>query len=100
MFSNLKLIKQTYRLLQSNYVDNIRNLIADCIPYIRFSNISPKDFSEKVIPYDELLPRELHRAILNYHLTKKDYSSSIPRLPPRKGQIPDIDSVIIDKQQA
>ena len=49
--------------------------------------------------YGDLLPRKLHRDILKYH-TDKDYKPSTHMLPPRTGQVPDIDSLIINKQQA
>src|SRR5207244_3148516 len=82
-----------------NDVKTIRKIMADFLPHIRFFNISSEDFSEKVLPYVELLPRELLSHIVNYYLLR-DYKPNIPMLPPRKGQVPDVDSVIINKQQA
>src|SRR6185312_5256363 len=46
----------------SNDINAVKDIIADCIPYIRFFNISPKT----VIYYEDLLPKKLRRDILNY----------------------------------
>src|SRR6185312_5987996 len=73
-----------------------------CIPHIRFFNISTEDFRKKVVPYDELLTKELRRDLLHYQF-EKDYKPNFTVLPPRKGQAAikfNIDSVIINEQQA
>src|SRR6185312_15404161 len=89
----------------SNDANTIKDIIADCIPYIRFFNISPKN----VILYEDLLSKELRHDILNYR-TDKDYKPNTQILPPRTGQgcmLPskagqgyDINSVIINNKQA
>src|SRR6185436_9344507 len=65
----------------SNDINTVKDIIADCIPYIRFFSISPKTFAL----YDDLLPRTLRRDILKYH-TDKDYKPNTHMLPPRTGQ--------------
>ena len=49
-------------------INTVNDIIADCIPHIQFFNISLK----KVLLFDDLLPRKLHRDLLNYQV-KKDY---------------------------
>ena len=61
--------------------------------------MSHNEFSEKIVPYDELLPRELRHAIVNYYAIE-NYKPNVPILPIRWGQLPDIDSVIIDRHHA
>jgi len=86
----------------SSDMNKVKDIIAGCIPLIRFSTIS----LDKIIQYNDLLPRKLRRDLLNYH-TAKNYKQDIHMLPPRTGQacMPspngyDIDSVIINKKQA
>src|SRR5438128_9306935 len=74
----------------------VKSIISDCIPQIRFFNISNKDFNEKVVPYEDLIPRELWHDMLYYHL-KEDYKPTTPILTPRIKQGHKIDSTIIDK---
>src|SRR5437763_17013570 len=64
-----------------------------------FIIISYYELSDRVIPYIEVLPRELRSDLLGYHL-KKTYKPKTQMLPHRKGQLPDVDSVVISKQQA
>jgi len=52
----------------SHDINTVKDIIADCIPHIRFFNMSPK----KALLFDNLLPRKLHHDILNYQV-KKDY---------------------------
>ena len=82
-------------------VNTVKDIIAECIPHIRFFNISSEAFNEKVVPYIELLPREL-RSDLFYYYLQNNYKPKPQMLPQRKGQrkLPDIDSVVINKQQA
>ena len=98
-------------------VNAVKNTLAECIPHIRFFNISSEAFNEKVVPYIELLPRELRSDLLYYHPQnnykpktqmpqrkgqQKDckLTKPITMLSQRKIQRPDIDSVVINKQQA
>src|SRR5207253_9270710 len=67
--------KQVHELDLGNDLDNwsshdintVKDIIADCIPHIRFFNMSP----EKVLLFDDLLPRKLRHDILNYRVKKK-----------------------------
>jgi len=88
-------IKQTLELENDpdnwspNDINMIKDTIADCIPHIMFFNISLKS----VALYNDLLPRKLHRDIMNYH-AEGNYKPNMP-LPIVKC----IDSLIINEQQ-
>src|SRR6185312_3041338 len=75
----------------SNDCNTVKDIIADCMPYIRFSSIT---FS-KIVLYHDVLPKKLCRDILNYH-TDKNYKPSTHLLPPRRYD----DSLIINQMQA
>ena len=83
----------------TNDVNAIKNIMAEYIPHIRFFNISSKEFSERVVPYVELFPRELRSDLLCYHM-QDNYKPKTQILPQRKGQrkrkLPDVDSVVIN----
>ena len=61
-------------------INTIKDIVADCIPFIRFFNISLKS----IVLYNDLLPRKLCRDVMNYHADGKCIS---------------IDSLIINEQQ-
>src|SRR6185312_2600090 len=73
----------------SNDINMVKDIIADCIPHIRFFNMFP----EKALLFDDLLPRELHHDILNYQM-KKDYIPNTTILLPRTRQRCNMNSVI------
>src|SRR6185312_5444607 len=79
----------------SDDLNTVKETMADCIPHIRFFNIS----SDNIMLYEDLLPKKLRHDVLKYHCDK-DYKPITHMLPPRTGQIPDIDSLIINKEQA
>src|SRR6185369_1885516 len=78
----------------SNDINTVKDIIADCIPHIRFFNMSP----DKALLFDDLLPRKLRRDILNCQM-KNDYVPSTTILLPRTGQRCNIDSVINNNKQ-
>src|SRR5205085_1279200 len=55
----------------SNDINRVKDIIADCIPHIRFSGIS----INKIVLYNDLIPRKLRRDILNYH-TDNNYKQN------------------------
>jgi len=78
----------------SNDINRVKDLIADCIPYIRFLNISLKT----IALYDDLIPRNLRRDILNYH-AEGGSKPNTNMLPP-VNRLRCIDSFIINECQA
>ena len=79
----------------SNDVNTVKETIADFIPHIRFFSIS----YNKIMMDEDLLPKKLRHDVLSYHIDK-NYKPTTHMLPPRTGQGPDIDSLIINKKQA
>uniref|UniRef100_U9UHV2 TLDc domain-containing protein n=1 Tax=Rhizophagus irregularis (strain DAOM 181602 / DAOM 197198 / MUCL 43194) TaxID=747089 RepID=U9UHV2_RHIID len=53
----------------------LKNTLQQLIPFIKFSNISSREFSEEVLPYKKILPKELYKdllkKILNLHPDSK-----------------------------
>uniref|UniRef100_U9SY21 Kelch-like protein 17 n=1 Tax=Rhizophagus irregularis (strain DAOM 181602 / DAOM 197198 / MUCL 43194) TaxID=747089 RepID=U9SY21_RHIID len=47
----------------------LKNNIRQCIPFIKFHNLTSKEFSDKVLPYRKVLPKELlYEDLLKYFL--------------------------------
>src|SRR6185369_6503116 len=78
----------------SDDINTVKDVITDCIPHIRFFNMS----TDKALLFDDLLPRKLRRDILNCQ-RKNDYVPSTTILLPRTGQRCNIDSVINNNKQ-
>jgi len=65
------------------------------IPLIRFYYITPENFLDKVYPFKELLPNDLFKSILAFHMTpnRKLNNDILPRFPKYS-----VDSIIIETQ--
>ncbi|EXX72033.1 hypothetical protein RirG_073050 [Rhizophagus irregularis DAOM 197198w] len=80
--------------------NTLKNTLHQCIPFIRFYNLTSKEFADKVFPYKRVLPKELRKGLLLSYLdpdNKKGESN------PRTFRIvasSDIDSNIITYQHA
>jgi hypothetical protein len=44
--------------------NTLKNTLRKCIPLIKFHNLTSKEFSEKVLPYKKLFPKELYKSLL------------------------------------
>ena len=44
----------------------LKNNIRQCIPFIKFYNLTSEEFSDKVLPYRKILPKELYEDLLKY----------------------------------
>jgi hypothetical protein len=62
----------------------LKNTLQKCIPFVRFHNLTSKEFSEKVLPYKKILPKELYMDLLKTFLSpnnnKQDYKSKPRRI--------------------
>ncbi|PKK66717.1 BTB-domain-containing protein [Rhizophagus irregularis] len=69
--------------------DNLRNNLQNCIPHIRFYNLSSNEFSNEVLPYNKILPEELYEELLEYFLYSNNQSikQSKPRMATKKNNI-------------
>src|SRR3954468_552337 len=53
----------------------LKNTLQQCIPFIRFYNLTSKEFLDNVFPYREVLPEELHVDLLRTFLSLLDPDS-------------------------
>ncbi|UZO06932.1 uncharacterized protein OCT59_027237 [Rhizophagus irregularis] len=61
----------------------LKNNLRQCIPFIRFHNLSPEEFSDKVLPYRKILPKDLlYEDLLKYFINPNNQSikKSKPRM--------------------
>ncbi|CAG8572764.1 1273_t:CDS:1 [Ambispora gerdemannii] len=70
----------------------LEKTLHQCIPLIRYIDISGNDYFEKVMPYRKIIPKDMKTEILSYHLTNST-SQLFKLLPPRSSPI---DSNIIN----
>ncbi|GES86179.1 carbohydrate-binding module family 13 protein [Rhizophagus clarus] len=92
----------------TNYSDDdfntLKNTLQQCIPFIRFYNLTSKEFLDKILPYEQILPKELYKDLLIAFISLSDPNSkpsdkSKPRIP-RKIDSKNINSKIITFQHA
>ncbi|EXX59506.1 uncharacterized protein OCT59_027245 [Rhizophagus irregularis] len=74
----------------------LKNNVRQCIPFIRFHNLSSEEFSDKVLPYRKILPKDLlYEDLLKYFMNPNKKSK--PRMSTKEINI---DSKIITSQHA
>ncbi|EXX78497.1 uncharacterized protein OCT59_020968 [Rhizophagus irregularis] len=76
----------------------LKNTLQHCIPFIRFYNLTSKEISDTVIPYRDILPKELYVDLLSTLLNLHPDSMSIIKSKPRKSI--NVDSNIITFKHA
>ncbi|GBC00383.1 hypothetical protein RclHR1_03840005 [Rhizophagus clarus] len=72
----------------SNYskddFNTLKNTLKQCIPFIRFYDLTSKEFSDHILPYREILPEELYidllKSFLNLHPDSKLINPSKPHI--------------------
>ncbi|GES97835.1 carbohydrate-binding module family 13 protein [Rhizophagus clarus] len=84
--------------------NTLKNILQQLIPFIRFYNLTSKEFSDKVFPYMKILPKDLCIDLLKTFLNLSDLNSkpsdkSKPRIT-KKINLKTIDSKIIRYQHA
>jgi hypothetical protein len=82
--------------------NTLKNTLKQCIPFIRFHNLTSKEFLDKVFPYRKILPKELYLDLIKEFLGNDDDKKSGKSKPRLKNVISliTIDSKIITHQQA
>ncbi len=75
----------------------MRNTLQECLPLIRFFQLSSKEFLKKVIPYQKLLSDQLYKDLLTYYLNH-DHSNIISTIQPARESL-NVDSKFIKFQQ-
>ncbi|CAI2179110.1 11924_t:CDS:2 [Funneliformis geosporum] len=89
--------KDIYKInLSDEEFNNIKETLENYIYLINFQEISARDFLNKVMPYEELLPRELKKDILRYHMLpgieSPDNSSPVNTPEPSQSPTPSLSS--------
>ncbi|GBC27238.2 carbohydrate-binding module family 13 protein [Rhizophagus irregularis DAOM 181602=DAOM 197198] len=59
--------------------NTLKHTLHHCIPFIRFRNITSREFLKKVKSYKKILPKELYNDLLEYFLDN-DSEESLPRI--------------------
>ncbi|EXX62075.1 hypothetical protein RirG_165090 [Rhizophagus irregularis DAOM 197198w] len=59
----------------------MKNTLQHCLPFVRFYCLSPKEFSQKVRPYQKLLNQQLYEDMLLFYLDPDSVSSHNIQLP-------------------
>jgi hypothetical protein len=84
--------------------NTLKNTLKQCIPFIKFYDLTSKEFLKKVLPYKKVLPKEFYKSLLNYFLDNDDECESTKKSEPRiiieKVESNTIDSKIITIQHA
>src|SRR5437763_12916583 len=47
----------------------LKNTLQQCIPFIKFQNLTSKEFMDRVLPYKAALPKELYKGLLKTFLS-------------------------------
>ncbi|CAG8629375.1 13614_t:CDS:2 [Funneliformis caledonium] len=75
----------------------LKNTLQQCIPFIRFHNLTAREFLNKVLPYKKALPKELY-VDLNKCFLDNDYSPSDVSKPHLTNEIKRIGSTNINSK--
>ncbi|GBB98673.1 hypothetical protein RclHR1_32990001 [Rhizophagus clarus] len=69
----------------------LKNTLQQCIPFIKFYNLTSEEFLNKVYPYKKIIPKELRENLLKYFLNPNNQSIKKSK---------NIDSKLITNQHA
>ena len=76
----------------------LKNNLHQCIPFIRFYNLTSEEFSEKVLPYRKMFPKESYQDLLKYFLNPNNQSIKNSRPRVTTNEIINVDSKLITLQ--
>jgi hypothetical protein len=74
---NLELSSDPTRFSKEN-ISTLKNILQRCIPFIKFYNLNLNEFSQKVLPYKKILPKELYENLVDYFFDN-DNKKSVPK---------------------
>ena len=57
----------------------MKNTLQQCIPFIRFYNLTPDEFLDKVYPYKKVLPKELREDLIKCSISSNNKLSDKSR---------------------
>ncbi|UZO22937.1 uncharacterized protein OCT59_015283 [Rhizophagus irregularis] len=87
-------IDNLFNWTEENFIE-LGKIISDFIPLIRWVQISPKLFYQKIFPFKRLFPENIFDDIVGYYIDPDSLPKSIILLQPRK---PSFSSEIINKK--
>ncbi|GES76306.1 carbohydrate-binding module family 13 protein [Rhizophagus clarus] len=77
----------------------LKNTLQQCIPFIKFHNLTSKEFSKKVIPYKKIFPKDLYNNLLNDFLDNDNKPIKKPVTNDTENkEIEEIQSNVIDSK--
>jgi hypothetical protein len=79
-----------------NDFEKLGSTLVDLLPLIRFIDINSTDFYHEVLPYKKVLPKDLFKEILQFHLDS-NYDPSKGKLRPARDSV--FDSVLVSDKQ-
>ncbi|RIA84983.1 hypothetical protein C1645_879610 [Glomus cerebriforme] len=56
----------------------LKNTLQHCIPFIKFYNLTPKEYLNKVYPYKKIIPKELREDLFKYFMDRDDKPNNRP----------------------
>ena len=82
----------------------LKNTLQQCIPFIKFYDLTSKEFLDNVFPYEKILPKELYKDLFKTFLSLLDLNckptdKSKPRMS-RTDKERNVNSKIITYQHA
>ncbi|GBC27186.2 carbohydrate-binding module family 13 protein [Rhizophagus irregularis DAOM 181602=DAOM 197198] len=83
-----------------NDFNALKNTLQQCIPFIKFHNLTSKEFSKKVLPYKKILPKDLYNELLDDFLNNDRKPIKKPTTNVEKIEENGINSRIITTQHA
>jgi hypothetical protein len=54
----------------------LKNTLQQCIPFIKFFNLTSKEFLDKVLPYKKVLPKETYKDLIKHFLDDPNNNST------------------------
>jgi hypothetical protein len=79
--------------------NTLKNSLQQCIPFIKFYNLTSREFTEKVLPYKKIFPKELYKDLLKSFLLLDPDSKPSGKSRPEV-DLKTVDSKIITRQHA
>ncbi len=78
--------------------NTLKNTLQQCVPFIRFYDLSSKEFTDKVLPYKRVLPKELYKDLLKTFLNLSDPDSRPSDNKPRSQMTKEIEKRNVDSK--
>ncbi|GBB90175.1 hypothetical protein RclHR1_17050003 [Rhizophagus clarus] len=77
----------------------LKNTLQHFIPFIKFFNLTPKEYLNKVYPYKKVIPKDLRENLFKYFIDKSNNNPE-PKIVVKENSLKNIDSKIITDQHA